>query len=109
MKSLDLFLITSKTEGLGTIVLEAFAGKVPVVATAAGGIPELVEHEVTGLLSPVGDDVSLSHAVIRVLRDAGLRETLTAAAARKAESFSFRMTAMKTLDVYREVASNRQS
>lgn len=109
MKSLDLFLITSKTEGLGTIVLEAFAAGVPVVATAAGGIPELVEHEVTGLLAPVGDDVKLSKEVVRLLSDNSLRTTCSTSAVRKAEEFSFQMTAMKTLEVYRQIVNDRSA
>lgn len=107
MKSLDVFLITSKTEGLGTIVLEAFAAGVPVVATAAGGIPELVENEVTGLLSSVGDVHSISENVMRVLQNTTVRNAMINAAAQKAEQFSFRMTATKTLEVYRQVSGKQ--
>lgn len=45
LPELNLFLMTSKTEGLGTTILDAFAAQVPVVATQAGGIPEIVQHE----------------------------------------------------------------
>jgi glycosyltransferase involved in cell wall biosynthesis len=107
MKSLEVFLITSKTEGLGTIVLEAFAAGAPVVATAAGGIPELVEHEITGLLSPVGDVKSITQNVIRVLQDKSIVSNMTAGATQKAERFSFRMTAIKTLEVYRQVSGKK--
>ena len=58
LPSLDIFLMSSKTEGLGTSVIDAQAAKVPVVATAAGGIPELIRHEETGLLAEVGDHQS---------------------------------------------------
>ena len=63
MKSLDLFLITSETEGLGTSILDAMICKVPVVATRAGGIPEIVIHKKTGLSSDVSDYKSLSHQI----------------------------------------------
>src|SRR5690606_28856874 len=53
--SADLFLITSKDEGLGTSILDAFSAKLPVVATRAGGIPEIVIHEKTGSTSSIGD------------------------------------------------------
>ncbi len=55
LADLNVFFISSKTEGLGTSILDAFACALPVVATNAGGIPELVKNEVTGLLAPVGD------------------------------------------------------
>src|SRR5690606_2850452 len=50
MRELHMFLITSRTEGLGTSILDAFASDVPVVATRAGGIPEIVHHGESGLL-----------------------------------------------------------
>ncbi len=55
LPELDVFLITSETEGLGTSVIDAFVCEVPVVATKAGGIPELVKHKTTGLLAEVKD------------------------------------------------------
>lgn len=66
LHELDLFLITSKTEGLGTSILDAFASRVPVVATEAGGIPELVIHQQTGLLSYVGEVDSLVSHIAKI-------------------------------------------
>lgn len=103
MQSLDVFLITSKTEGLGTIVLEALAAGVPVVATRAGGIPEMIIDGETGLLATVGDDAALSQCVLRIFTDADLRARLVSEGKRKAAAFSFRNTAMKTLHAYRAV------
>src|SRR5207245_11653590 len=51
---LDLLVVPSFTEGLPNVILEAFAARVPVVATAAGGTPEIVQHELTGLLARSG-------------------------------------------------------
>jgi glycosyltransferase involved in cell wall biosynthesis len=103
MKSLDLFLITSRTEGLGTIVLEAFAAGVPVVATAAGGIPELVEDQKTGLLAGIGHLDALKNAVLRIFADPEQRNTLVNNARQKVNTFSFQATAEKTRKVYEEV------
>lgn len=100
MKSLDLFLITSKTEGLGTIVLEAFAAGVPVVATRAGGIPEMVEDTVTGLLAEPGDIASLKNATLRILRDPILKNTFVQNALTRVQDFSYQNTAEKTLEIY---------
>ncbi|MGB3617001.1 MAG: glycosyltransferase family 4 protein [Catalinimonas sp.] len=104
LPELDVFLITSRTEGLGTSVLDAFACRVPVVATAAGGIPEMVTHERTGLLAPVGNADALSDAVLRLLDDVDLRTDLVERAERRLRaSFTHEATARRTLDVYREV------
>ncbi len=103
MQSLDVFLITSITEGLGTIVLEAFAAGVPVVATNAGGIPEMVEQEVTGLLADIGDAEALKDATLRILENPDLKKQLTDNAFHRVQDFSYQTTAEKTLAVYRSI------
>ena len=69
MPELDAFLITSETEGLGTSVIDAFVCKVPVVATNAGGIPELVKHKETGLLAEVKDAKTLADNINLLFSD----------------------------------------
>jgi glycosyltransferase involved in cell wall biosynthesis len=101
MQSLDVFLITSATEGLGTIVLEAFAAGVPVVATRAGGIPEMVEDGVTGLLAPIGDAQALANATMSILTHPDSGKKLADQAYMKVQEFSYQATAEKTLDIYR--------
>ena len=105
LPELDVFLITSETEGLGTSVLDAFAAKVPVVATAAGGIIELVEDGKTGLLGPIKDPKALAEAVKRVLMEPELAEQLVANATERLQHFTKTATAQKTLAVYRELVS----
>lgn len=80
LPSLDIFLMPSKTEGLGTSVIDAFAAKVPVVATRAGGIPELVRHMETGLLAEIGDAASLADHLAHLQQDPELRDRLVAKA-----------------------------
>jgi glycosyltransferase involved in cell wall biosynthesis len=103
LPDLDVFLMTSKMEGLGTSVLDAFACKVPVVATNAGGIPEMVVHEETGLLAAIGDDLALSSAVIKVLQGEAFRSQIVRQAFQRLEQFSTRKTAEETLAVYRSL------
>jgi glycosyltransferase involved in cell wall biosynthesis len=103
LHSLDVFLMTSKTEGLGTSVLDAFACSIPVVATQAGGIPEMVHHGQSGLLAPVGDSGKLASHVASILTDNNLRERLVTGASRVLEGFSKHATAEKTLAIYRRV------
>ncbi len=65
----DLFALSSREEGLGSVLLDAFAHRLPVLATDAGGIPELIEHEVTGWLSPREDAAHLAQGLRRLLDD----------------------------------------
>ena len=69
----DVFLLTSVSEGIPVTVLEAMAAGVPVVATAVGGLPELVTNEESGLLAPAVDAASLAAALVRLAADAQLR------------------------------------
>lgn len=107
LHELDIFLMTSKTEGLGTSILDAFASKVPVVATNAGGIPELVIHEETGLIAPVKDHGKLAENVSRVLNEPDLRDRLIAKAYDFVQGFSKEKTAEKTLAIYREILGDQ--
>lgn len=104
LPELDIFLMTSKTEGLGTSILDAFASRVPVVATRAGGIPEMVIHEKTGLLSPVKDYKDLGENILRILNDPDLKKKLTTNARKMVlENFSRERTAARTLSIYQEI------
>jgi glycogen(starch) synthase len=73
----DVCVLPSHIEGLGLVVLEAQATGCPVVASDTGGVPELIEHGVTGLLFPVGDVDRLAGAITSVLRDGDLRSRLS--------------------------------
>ena len=102
--SLDVFAFSSRMEGLGTVVLDAFSLGVPVAATRAGGIPEMVEDEKTGLLSPPGDPEGLAGNIIRLLGDEALARRLTGAALRLVrENYSIDLMAEKYRRLYREM------
>lgn len=101
LPQLDLLLFTSKTEGLGTTILDAFACGVPVVATAAGGIPELVVTGRTGLTAPVGDADELARLSYKLLMDNPLRATVVHHAKIFVEQFSKSNMAKGVLAVYR--------
>jgi glycosyltransferase involved in cell wall biosynthesis len=72
----ELMVLPSRMEPFGIVLLEAMACTVPVVATRAGGIPEIVEHEVSGLLVEPDDPAALTSAIDRVLADDGLSRRL---------------------------------
>jgi glycosyltransferase involved in cell wall biosynthesis len=69
LPAFDLFAQSSHTEGLPVAVLEAFASRVPVVATAVGGTPEVIDDGGTGRLVPSGDPSSLARAILDLFSD----------------------------------------
>ncbi len=75
----DLFLLPSASESFGLAALEAMACGAPVVASNAGGLPEVVEHGVSGYLLPVGAIDEMAEAGIRILSDDAHRKRLSAA------------------------------
>lgn len=77
----DLFLLPSEQESFGLAALEAMACAVPVVASAAGGLPEVIEHGVTGFLHPVGDVEGMAASGVALLTDAALHARIATAAA----------------------------
>jgi glycosyltransferase involved in cell wall biosynthesis len=83
----DVFALASDYEGLPVSVIEAMAAGLPVVATAVGGVPELVEHERTGLLVPPRDRAGLARAIERLALDASLRKTMGARAVLRSREF----------------------
>ena len=76
LASLDLFVLTSYQEGLGSSILDAMACRLPVVATQVGGIPEVVVHEETGLLVPPRRSISLAKAILRIYENRELGKML---------------------------------
>jgi glycosyltransferase involved in cell wall biosynthesis len=110
IKAFDLFAMSSITEGLGTSLLDAMASARPIVATRAGGIPEVVEHRVTGLLVEPRDDRALATAIVELLTDGPRRRTMGEAGfARVRDRFSVERMVAETADVYLRVAGTRRA
>ena len=104
-KAFDIFAMSSVTEGLGTSLLDAMACGKPVVATTAGGIPEVVEDGQTGYLVPPRDHDAMAGAIVRLLKDEGLRQRMgKAGLARVRQRFSAARMVRDTLRVYQRVA-----
>ena len=103
-RSADLFVMSSVTEGLGSTVLDAMAMGLAVVGTRAGGIPEVVEDGVTGVLVPPGHADALGDALVRVLADAPARARMgEAGRARVRERFGVDRLVEGTLAAYARV------
>ncbi|MEX2502082.1 MAG: N-acetyl-alpha-D-glucosaminyl L-malate synthase BshA [Trueperaceae bacterium] len=84
MRTADLFLLPSEQEAFGLVALEAMASGVPVVASDAGGLPEVVLDRVTGRVLPVGDVGGMTAAARELLSDAELRARMATAARERA-------------------------
>ncbi len=99
----DVFVMSSRLEGLGTSIMDAQALGAPVVATRTGGIPEIVADGVTGLLAEPGSAESLARVISRMLDDAALRDSCRHRAQLQSARYDYRRTVYKTLDVYRRL------
>ena len=106
IKGFDVFVMSSVTEGLGTSLLDAMACARPIVATRAGGIPEIVEDDVNGLLVPPRDAHALADAITRLLKDDEARRRMgDAGLARVRERFTVDRMVEETARVYKNVTS----
>jgi N-acetyl-alpha-D-glucosaminyl L-malate synthase BshA len=100
----DVFLLPSENESFGLAALEAMSCEVPVIATEAGGLPEVVAHGETGFLCPVGDVDGMAAAALRLLSDEDLRQRLGAAGRRRAvECFSQDVIVERYRRIYQRV------
>jgi glycosyltransferase involved in cell wall biosynthesis len=110
LKGFDIFVMSSVTEGLGTSLLDAMAAARPVVATRAGGIPEVVIDEETGLLVPPRDHERLAAAIVRLLRDPALRQRLARAGLDRVRAeFSVDRMVDETLAIYEQLAGTSRA
>lgn len=76
LPEIDIFMLPSFTEGLPNVALEAFANKKPIVASAVGGTPEVVQHGVSGFLTTPEDVAGMAAGIRQLLADPGLRDQM---------------------------------
>lgn len=108
-KAFDIFVMSSVTEGLGTSLLDAMACGKPIVATAAGGIPEVVEHGKTGFVVRPRDHDAMADAIVRLLKDEALRRRMgEAGLSLVSAKFSAEKMVEGTLAAYGTLAQNRR-
>jgi glycosyltransferase involved in cell wall biosynthesis len=104
----DVLVLPSDNEGLPTVLIEAGAASLPVVATRVGGVPEIVEDGRTGHLIGRGDAAGLARCIVRLVKDQeAAREMGRVARRRIEERFSIEAQASRTIDLYRRVIATR--
>lgn len=94
------FILPSDYEGLPMSILEAMAAGLPVLATGVGGIPDVVEDEVTGKLLPAGDADALANAMVSMLSDEAMLTSMSSAARDRVARYDCEATAISYMGVY---------
>lgn len=106
LAGLDLLLHPGGAEGLGTALVEGIALRVPVVAFATGGVPEILNgNPRVGVLVPDGDEAAFAEAVVGLLRDPSQRRALGGNGPLRAAAFDDRRMVAATLAVYQAVTA----
>jgi glycosyltransferase involved in cell wall biosynthesis len=100
----DFFLLTSISEGIPLTLIEAMNAGLPVVSTRVGGVGEIVQQGITGLLASSGDDQALAAHVVQLVADAPLRRRMAEAGRVRARAlFSEQQMHVGYLDLYEEM------
>jgi glycosyltransferase involved in cell wall biosynthesis len=104
----DVYIHAVRAETFGLTITEAFACGAPVVATAVGGIPELVEHGLTGFLVPPGDAEQMAEFILALLTNSDLRRRMGERAAQIAqERYGLNTMVRRYLDWYGEILDRK--
>lgn len=108
-KSADIFALPSVNEGFGMVAIEAMAAGLPIVASEVGGLKDIIEDGVDGLLCSPASPESLATAIGRILNEPGLRSHLAAAAERTVQRYDWTTVSGEYLQVYRNrIAASAQ-
>ncbi|WKK79084.2 glycosyltransferase family 4 protein [Marivirga arenosa] len=106
LSQLDIFMLCSQSEGLGTSFLDAFASKLPVVATRTGGVPEIVIHNKTGLITEPGNTELLAQFIIELAQNPEKRKKLGESAKKFVKDFSIEEMAKRHFNLYKKILNS---
>ncbi|KAA3598719.1 MAG: glycosyltransferase family 1 protein [Calditrichaeota bacterium] len=99
-KALDVFVLTSRNEGLGRVLVEAMVSGIPIVASEVGGVPEVVEYGKSGLLFSSENISELSENILKLVSQNDLKENLISNGKRRAEDFEMQLMIDKVKSIY---------
>jgi glycogen synthase len=108
LRHIDLLVLATRHEELPSVLIEAMAAGLPVIASRVGGIPAPVHHDVNGLLVPPGDPPALAAAIARVLVEPGTAPRLAAAARQTAQRYTRPALARQVTAVYLQLTAKPQ-
>ncbi|MCH7619872.1 MAG: glycosyltransferase family 4 protein [Candidatus Marinimicrobia bacterium] len=103
---LDIWILPSRREGLGNALLEAMAAGLPIAATNAGGIPEVVRDGVGGFLVDPGNHKGLASAIVKLIDDKDLRNRFGSENLERVKNFDITRTIEETQKIYLECLDN---
>ncbi len=103
LAAFDLFVLPSLREGLGSVLLDAMQFGLPIVASAVGGIPDIVRDAESGTLVPPGDSAALTEAIVRLYRDRRLRDAMSEAARRRAQNYRPEIMIERYWQLYQDI------
>lgn len=103
LHSIDIFVLSSKKEGLGTSVLDAMSAGKPIVACDSGGIPEMIVHQKNGLLAKKENPQDLAEKIIYMIDNYELRQKYSKQALEDVKSFSIDNTINENIKLYKEL------
>ncbi len=96
----DAFVLSSDTEGMPLSILEAMAAGLPVLSTDVSGSRDVIKNNVNGFITPVGDDRSMSEAMLTVAGDAALTKKISETNRETSKEYDFEVMVNKYMDLY---------
>lgn len=102
LKSIDIFVLPSKEEGLGSVLIEAMSVGLPLIGTNAGGIPEIIEDGYNGFVVDKQNPKELAKAILNLIKDKKLCEIFSKNSFERAKNFTSDTMVEKTIDVYEQ-------
>jgi glycosyltransferase involved in cell wall biosynthesis len=106
-KAANMLIHPAYSEGLGSVILEALDSGLPVIASNTGGIPDIIEQGISGLLIKPGDAQGLANAIVSMRQDTELRTRLITGGKKKLQDFDIHNTAARYAQLYQQISSAR--
>jgi glycosyltransferase involved in cell wall biosynthesis len=105
--ALDIFIFPSLQEGLGSTLLDAMEASLPIIASIAGGIPDIIKHEKNGLLIPPQDYLAIVNAVLLLVENKSLAETVGKQGKAEATQYSPYVISQRYMEIYKTICDSK--